>query len=74
MQHVDKISQALGEQRGTRVLTGYLIKNRNFELKSISDPADRDKALADSIAILGKDDISGKKSYCSMIYIDQEQH
>lgn len=60
IQPVDAIAQALGQQRGVPVLTGYLTKNGNVELKGIADPADRDQALADSIVVSGTTDISGK--------------
>lgn len=61
VQPVDAIAQALGKQRGVAVLTGFLTKTGDAELKGISDPAERDNALANSIVIAGKDDISGKK-------------
>lgn len=60
VQPVDAIAQALGQQRGIPVLTGYLVKTGDAELKGISDPAERDNALANSIVIAGKQDISGK--------------
>lgn len=61
IQPVDAIAKALGKQRGVPVLVGYLTKTGGAELKGITDPADRDKALEDSIIISGKTDISGKR-------------
>lgn len=60
IQPVDAIAQELGRQRGVPVLTGYLTKTGDAELKGIADPADRDRILADSIIVSGVEDISGK--------------
>lgn len=61
VQPVDSIASALGKQRGVSVLTGYLIKEGNAELKGIHDPDQRVKALENTIKISGKEDISGQR-------------
>lgn len=61
IQPVDAIAQALGKQRAVEVLTGYLVKTGDDELKGIYDPAERDRALANSIKVAGAYNISGKR-------------
>jgi len=60
-QPVDQIAKALGAQRGVPVLKGYLTKTGGAELKGIDDPAERAEALAGTITITGKQDISGQR-------------
>lgn len=61
VQPVDAIAVALGKQRGVPVLTGYLTKTGNAEMKGIDDPGERLKALENTIEISGKEDISGQR-------------
>ena len=57
----DAIAEALGKQRGVRVLQGYLAKLGSDELKEVDDPAERERILQEQVVLSGKEDISGKK-------------
>ncbi len=60
-QPVDEITIALGEQRGVRVLKGFLVKDTGEEeLKNISDPKQREKILRDGITVSKKVNLQGK--------------
>ena len=61
LQPVETIAEALGNDRGVPVLTGFLKKNiRGAELKNITDPNERAQALEGSITIQGDQEIRGK--------------
>lgn len=52
---------ALGQDRGVKVLAGFLEKRSRTELKNVSSPDERRTLLADAITIVGTEDISGEK-------------
>ena len=55
------IAEALGKQRGVRVLKDYLSKSGKDEIKNIENPENRPEMVKKQISISGKDDLSGKK-------------
>ena len=59
-QPVELIASALGERRGVKVVTGFLVNEGSEELKSITDPLARDELLEEALQLKGKPQVVGK--------------